>query len=188
MDGKSERYNIKRRTIFQDYVDADLPPSIKTAQGFVDDADIFIGAGYETSGHTLSTATFHILDNMSVYEKLVSDLCTHWPDPTLIPSWKELENIPYLHATVKEAVRMAMGVSMRLPRVNHLSPVRYRQWKIPPHTIISMTQRDILFEPSIFTDPYIFKPERWLDAKTSKHLDKHLVSFSRGTRGCIGKE
>lgn len=28
--------------------------------------------------------------------------------PTLITSWKELENIPYLHATVKEAVHMAM--------------------------------------------------------------------------------
>jgi hypothetical protein len=49
MDGKSERYNLKRRTIFQDYVEADLPPSIKTAQGFTDDADILIGAGYEVS-------------------------------------------------------------------------------------------------------------------------------------------
>jgi cytochrome P450 len=139
-------------------------------------------------GTLCSTATFHLLDNTSVYEKLVSDLCTHWPDPTLIPSWKELENIPYLHATVKDAVRMAMGVSIRLPRVNRLSPVRYRQWEIHPHTIISMTQRDILFDLSILTDPYIFKPERWIDAKASKHLEKHLVSFSRGTRGCIERK
>lgn len=78
MDGKSERYDIKRRTIFQDYIEADLPPSIKTAQGFVDDADIFIGAGYETSEQALSTATFHILNNIHVYKNLVSDLCTHW--------------------------------------------------------------------------------------------------------------
>jgi cytochrome P450 len=142
----------------------------------------------KTSGHTLETATFHILDNLAVHKQLISDLSSHWNEPSDIPPWKELENIPYLHATVKEALRMSMGVSMRLPRVNHVSPVQYRQWEIPPHTIISMTQRDILFDPAIFTDPYVFKPERWLDAKSSKHLDKHLVSFSRGTRGCIGKE
>ncbi|KAE9371557.1 cytochrome P450 [Stipitochalara longipes BDJ] len=187
MDGKSEKYNIKRRTIFHEYVEADLPPSIKTPQGFTDDADIFIGAGYETSGHALSTAAFHILDNPSTYKELVSNLRAHWSDPKIIPPWKELENIAYLHATVNEAVRMSLGVSMRLPRVNHVSPVRYGQWEIPPHTIVSMTQRDILFDPTIFTDPYVFKPERWLDPEASKYLDKHLVSFSRGTRGCIGK-
>jgi cytochrome P450 len=121
MDGKWERYDITRRTIFHDYVEADLPPSIKTAQGFVGDADIFIGAGYETSGHALSTATFHILDNPHIYDNLISDLCTHWSDPTAIPSWKELENMLYLHATIKETLRMSISVSMRLPRVNHVS-------------------------------------------------------------------
>ncbi|CZR61665.1 uncharacterized protein PAC_11562 [Phialocephala subalpina] len=188
IDGNSERFDVKRRTIFHDYVEADLPPSVKTAQGFVDDADILIGAGYETPGHTLSTATFHILDNPKVYEKLVADLIAHWSNPAVIASWKELENISYLHATVKEALRMSIGVLMRLPRVNHTSPIQYQEWEIPPHTIISMTQRDILFDPSIFTDPYTFRPERWLDAKTSKHLDKHPISFSKGTRGYLGKD
>jgi len=84
---------------------------------------------------------------------------------------------------------MSMGVAMRFSRVNHTSPVRYREWEIPPHTIISMTQRDILYDPSIFPDPHIFKPERWLwlDAKSSNHLDKYLILFSRGTLGYLGK-
>lgn len=187
-DGKTERHDIKRRTIFHDYVETELPPGIKTPQGFTDDADILIVASYETSGHALSTATFHILDNPTVWDRLVSDLCAHWSNPKVIPSWKELENIPYLHAVVKEAVRMSLGVAIRLPRVNHVSLVRYREWEIPPHTIISTTQRDILYDPAIFTDPYIFKPERWLNPEASKYLDKHFVSFSRGTRGCIGKQ
>jgi cytochrome P450 len=190
IDGKSNTYEIKRPTIFHDYVDAKLSPSVKTAQGFTDDADIFISAGYETSGHTIATTTFYILGNPDVYKKLTSDLCTHWSDPAVIPSWKELENIPYLHATIKEALRMSMGVAMRLLRVNHTSPVRYREWEIPPHTIIGMTQRDIPYDPSIFPDPHIYKPERWLwlDAKSSNHLDKFLISFSRGARECLGKQ
>jgi cytochrome P450 len=153
MDGKLERYDIKRHTIFQNYIEVDLQPSVKTAQGFVDDADVFIGAGYETSGHALSTATFRILNNTHVYKISSQTSVLTGSDPTLIPFRKEFENISYLHATVKEAVRMAIGVSMRLPRVNHLSPIQCRQWEIPPYTIISMAQRDVLFYPSIFTDP-----------------------------------
>jgi cytochrome P450 len=188
IDGKSDKYAIKRRTIFHDYVDAKLPPSVKTAQGFADDADIFISAGYETSGHTLATATFHILDNPNIYDNLISDLCTHWSDPAVILSWKELESIPYLHAIIKEALRMSMGLAMRQPRVNHVSSIKYREMEIPPGTLVSMTQRDILYDSSIFPEPYTFRPERWLDAEDSKNLDKYLVSFSRGTRGCLGKQ
>ena len=36
-DTFSEKSNPKRRTIFHEYVDADLPPYVKTPTGFVDD-------------------------------------------------------------------------------------------------------------------------------------------------------
>jgi hypothetical protein len=51
-----------------------------------------------------------------------------------------------------------------------------------------MTQRDILYCPSIFSDPYTFKPERWFVAEASKRLDKYLVAFARGAREYIRKQ
>ena len=188
-DGKLEKSNLGRRTIFHSYVQADLPPGVKTSQGVIDDADILIGAGYETTGHALSTATVHILEDPSIQAKLVSELRAHWLDPSsTIPSWKELESIPYVNACVTEALRMAIGAAMRLPRVNHVAPIHYKDWEIPPHTLVSMTQKDILYNSDIFPEPHLYKPERWLQGEASKHLEKHLVTFSRGSRNCLGQQ
>jgi hypothetical protein len=42
-------------------------------------------------------------------------------------------------------------------------------------------------DPAVFPDPFKFIPERWLcDAETYKLRDKQMVSFSRGSRSCIG--
>ena len=37
-----------------------------------------------------------------------------------------------------------------------------------------------------FPDATTFMPERWLDPKTYAQLDKQMVSFSRGSRSCVG--
>jgi cytochrome P450 len=41
--------------------------------------------------------------------------------------------------------------------------------------------------PLIFPDPLAFDPERWLcDDETYRTRDKSMLSFSRGSRSCIG--
>ena len=43
--------------------------------------------------------------------------------------------------------------------------------------------------PSVFPEPTVFRPERWLEAENAgQRLDKYLVSFGRGTRQCLGKK
>ena len=41
---------------------------------------------------------------------------------------------------------------------------------------------------SVFPDSYEFIPERWLDAQGQrrKDLDRYLLSFSKGSRQCLG--
>jgi cytochrome P450 len=46
-----------------------------------------------------------------------------------------------------------------------------------------MTSVLIHHDESLFPQSHQFLPERWIDRP---HLDKYLVSFSKGTRQCIG--
>jgi cytochrome P450 len=46
-----------------------------------------------------------------------------------------------------------------------------------------MTCALIHHDETIFPDSRAFKPERWL---SNPHLDRYLVSFSKGSRQCIG--
>ena len=50
-----------------------------------------------------------------------------------------------------------------------------------------MTLQNILFDPSVFPEPYAFNPDRWLEAAAQgTRLDRYLVTFSKGTRSCLG--
>jgi cytochrome P450 len=39
---------------------------------------------------------------------------------------------------------------------------------------------------SFFPDAEKFDPERWLDPKESRRIDKAFVPFSKGNRACAG--
>lgn len=46
-----------------------------------------------------------------------------------------------------------------------------------------MTSTLIHQNPTIFPSPHEFRPERWLE---NPRLDRYLVSFSKGSRQCLG--
>lgn len=49
-----------------------------------------------------------------------------------------------------------------------------------------MDFRSTMISPAHFPDPLVFTPERWL--VEDNRLDKYLMPFSRGTRGCLGQK
>jgi cytochrome P450 len=43
-------------------------------------------------------------------------------------------------------------------------------------------------DPAVFPEPFVYRPERWLDLdeSTAREMHRNLVPFSRGSRVCIG--
>ncbi|OWP04676.1 hypothetical protein B2J93_5695 [Marssonina coronariae] len=58
-----------------------------------------------------------------------------------------------------------------------------KNWHIPPGIPVGMTSVLVHHDESVFPDSRSFLPERWIG---HPHLDRYLVSFSRGSRMCIG--
>ncbi|KAK2733102.1 hypothetical protein FQN57_002313 [Myotisia sp. PD_48] len=97
-------------------------------------------------------------------------------------------------AVVYEGLRLDSGVSTRTPRVAR-EPLYYKgkgkhqvEYEIPAGTPVGMTLIMIQQDPSIFPNPRQFMPERWIDSngKRRRDLEGYLVTFSKGTRQCIG--
>ncbi|EAU37632.1 predicted protein [Aspergillus terreus NIH2624] len=95
----------------------------------------------------------------------------------IIGTFHLLSDPERLH-TLKQELLSAMpdGQSLALSELERL----------PYLTIVSSSHYVYHFDPQIFDDPFAFKPERWLDENNAQHLDKYMLSFSRGSRGCIG--
>lgn len=78
-----------------------------------------------------------------------------------------------------------MGNTSRIPRISPDKSIKYGKYEIPAGTPVSMTIPIMHHDEQIFPDAKGFHPERWVDEKMG-HLDRYLVSFCKGPRGCLG--
>lgn len=53
-------------------------------------------------------------------------------------------------------------------------------------TPVGMTSVFMHHNEDIFPDSYNFVPERWIDPEHRKYLEKYMVSFTKGSRQCVG--
>lgn len=144
-------------------------------------------AGTLTTAWALCVAVFYLLSQPETLRKLKEELQTVLKGPSSPISLAALEQLPYLRGCVQECIRLSYGVCTRLQRIAPDETLVFndgkKDWLIPPGTPVGMTSVLIHHNESIFPDSRKFLPERWI-----KHpnLDRYLLSFSKGTRICIG--
>ncbi|KAJ5696827.1 hypothetical protein N7536_007239 [Penicillium majusculum] len=144
----------------------------------------FLIAGEGSPANTLIHGTFHVLSNPQIKSRLQQELSSAIPDSCQMPTADTLEKLPYLRVVVKESLRFSHGAPGRLPRVVPSSGATLCGQYLPPGTLVSLSHYVYNTDSSVFPDPKTFRPERWLGGDL--YQDRHLVSFSRGSRGCIG--
>jgi cytochrome P450 len=130
----------------------------------------------------------HIANKPHVFQKLRAELLQAIPDPMTPLDFLKLEKLPYLTACIREGIRLAYGITSRMPRLAHKS-LQYKEWTIPARTPVSMTIVDVNHDEEVFPDSRNFVPERWLGNPKTKRgdsLERYFIGFGRGTRSCIG--
>ena len=183
-ESESEGKESRTPTIFQALLESNIPDSEKSVQRLAEEAQTVVSAGTLTTSHFLTATTYHVLANPPILKRLRQELENAIPDPAHLPSTVELEKLPYLSAVVNEGMRITYGITSRLTRVSPDQPLQFSEWTIPAGTPVGMSAMMQHTDPTLFPSPYTFDPERFLDGGSK--LEKYLVSFSRGTRGCIG--
>ncbi|KAG4434267.1 hypothetical protein IFR05_010257 [Cadophora sp. M221] len=98
----------------------------------------------------------------------------------------KLEKPNAIHRMLESPDFISTSVAGRLPRINNREAIKYDNYSIPAGTPVSMTQKLIHNNPSIFPDPRKFQPERWTNPTERKNLEKYLQPFGRGSRACLG--
>ncbi|TFK45469.1 cytochrome P450 [Heliocybe sulcata] len=157
----------------------------------VAEANVFFGAGGDTTGIALSIGSFYIAHDRTVRDRLFDELVAAYSTrhDVLQAGWVELEKLPYLSACVHESLRISSPLPGDLPRVVSEGGWKFNGVQIPEGTIVSASTVAVNWSEKIFTDPQAFKPERWLDSngKFRGDMDNWLVSFGKGQRSCIGQ-
>ena len=166
------------------------------------EAATILTAGSETVAWTLSVLTYHLLAQPQVLDKVEKELSNVVKNPCNLPKWSELEQLPYLYGVISESLRLSYGLVCRMARIapdealvyegtyktkDSKMPKQY-SYVIPPGTATSILTPMVHHNEDIFPDSHSFVPDRWLKADGTRRtdLEKYLMSFSKGTRQCIG--
>ncbi|PVH94286.1 cytochrome P450, partial [Periconia macrospinosa] len=183
IDAKQESKG--NRTIFHRLLQSELPEAEKATSRLAEEAVLLVGAGTHTTSWCLTVIAFHLLWNSALLRKLKDELNTARSKAGGALSLSDLERLPYFTAVLKEGLRLGYGATMRSARIAPDASLKCGDWIIPPGTPVSMSIPLTHHDESIFPNSDTFDPERWL-GDNANHLDRYLVSFSKGSRSCVG--
>ncbi|POR34245.1 Uncharacterized protein TPAR_05573 [Tolypocladium paradoxum] len=174
-------------SIFSNILNSDMPESERAHERLGREAQVLLAAGTASVARTLGVASFYILARPEIRQRLeaeLKDTMSGWPDK--VPTWAELEKLPFLQAIIYESLRLVYGIMNRLPRVSPDVPVQYKDYTIPIGVPVGIASYFLHTDPEVYPSPHEFKPERWI-GNINPAMHRSLVSFSRGSRNCVGK-
>lgn len=177
-----------RSTIFHQLLDPNATEGhvVPAVEDLTDEAFTILSAAADTTGHALATTVFHVLSDARVYRTLSLELSDVSQDSTP-PSFTILEKLPYLTGVIKEGLRLSYGVPGRLPRTIEEPVAELGGYTVPKGTIVGMSAWNMHRDEKIWPEADSFKPERWLGGDRQR-LDTYLVSFTKGSRQCLGMQ
>lgn len=148
-----------------------------------------IAAGSDTSSNAVAATMFHLMKNPTKLAKLQEEL----EDSDLsrpIPAYSQVSKLSYLHAVIKEAIRLFPALTHPIERLVPAGGTTIVGTFLPQGTSVGCLQLAMHLNPKVFgEDVEVFRPERWLEASAEqlRVMEVAHIGFGRGRRVCIGQ-
>ncbi|KAJ2978276.1 hypothetical protein NUW58_g7547 [Xylaria curta] len=153
-------------------------------------AFILVLAGSETTATTLSGATYLLLTNPDILEKLKHEVRSNFSDASQI-NINTVNNLKYMLAILNEALRLYPPVTAGLVRTVPKGGAEVAGHFMPEGTYVEVQHWSMNHSKDNWADPWAFKPERFLgtseEALQAGNKLEALQAFSVGPRNCIGR-
>ncbi|TVU09795.1 hypothetical protein EJB05_43291, partial [Eragrostis curvula] len=148
--------------------------------------DMFIGAS-ETSNITVEWAMAHLLRLPNKMEKLCAEISSTLGSKDFVEE-SDLHKLPYLHAVVKETLRLHPAVPVVTREVS-ANGVSLGGFPVPVSTCVLINLWAIGRDEKVWPEPEEFMPERFCGADRQFHFrgsDFAYRPFGAGRRMCPG--
>ncbi|KAI0162906.1 pisatin demethylase [Pestalotiopsis sp. NC0098] len=150
-----------------------------------------IGAGSDTTGISMTAIIYFLMKHPRCLQNLRDEIDTarregNLSDPV---TFQQGQKLPYMQATIKEALRLHAAVGQILSRLVPEDGAQLAGRQFPAGTVVGINAYTIHSNEHVWgKDVHEFRPERWLVSKTELAiLDQHFLAFGAGARTCLGK-
>lgn len=146
--------------------------------------ELFV-AGTNTTTTSVVWAMTELVRHKEVMSKIVEEVNREINSGDTITD-SQLSKLPYLQASIKEAMRLHPPVPLLLPHMA-AETCEVMNYTIPKNSKIFVNLWAMGRDPKVWDDPLSFKPERFIGSKLDfKGQDFELLPFGSGRRMCPG--
>lgn len=172
-------------------------PRLSIASEMIDQ----LAAGHETSGITLTYASWQLSRDLPLQDRLRAELLTLSPDMLFdkdnkagkLPKSKDLDALPILHAVIMETLRLHAAIPGGQPRMTPFPSCTLGEYaNIPGGVRVEAAGYSVHRNAEVYPEPEKWDCTRWLDGENGytkeqqRERDRWFWAFSSGGRMCVG--
>lgn len=147
--------------------------------------DLFV-AGGDTTKDTLLWLMLLISNYPDVQDKMRAEIQDMSDDE--VPTLELRSRYHYIQAVISETMRFKPIVPLGIPH-KATADVELAGYTIKKGTLIMASLHNVMHDESYFSEPHVFKPERFIDASGQYNARvPAFYPFSVGRRNCIGEK
>ncbi|GKU06996.1 o-methylsterigmatocystin oxidoreductase [Fusarium langsethiae] len=146
-------------------------------------ATIMYGGGADTTVSTISSFVLAMISFPEVQKKAQAEI-DRVTGGERLPNFEDQENMPYIHALSKEALRWMPVVPTTTTHMTE-EELEYGGYRIPKGTYLIPSTWALLHDPEVYTNPSDFDPERYIEPRNEP--DPSDYAFGYGRRICPGR-
>lgn len=161
-------------------------PNMYPMGELVAECSIMMNAGSDTTATALTNVLYWLLKNPKCLAKLRAELDEVLEPHEMVAAYDRVKHLPYLRACLDESMRLTPPNTMNVPRLTPKDGMSIMGRWIPGNTTVHSPTYSVHRIAEAFPDPESYNPDRWL-GKTARDLQRHFLTFSLGSRGCIGR-
>ncbi|PKK43633.1 hypothetical protein CI102_14161 [Trichoderma harzianum] len=165
-------------------------PRHLTDTGIVEELTNLVFAGTDTTSNTLAYLFWELSHQPEWQFRLREEVQQAVGLERESFSYSEISELPVLDAVIMEILRLRPAGPAGLLRLAPEGGAVIDGVAIPAYTTISCQALTSQRDPTIFSDPDRFDPQRWIDGKkhgTADRMRDQLLVFGKGTRTCLGR-
>ncbi|KAI0125834.1 cytochrome P450 [Xylariales sp. AK1849] len=137
-----------------------------------------LGGGFETVSNTVHFSMAYLAQHTEIQDKAFKAIQRFQNSETPLCDAADDQKCPYVAGLAKEALRYFTVLPLALPRQS-IKDIEYDGVLIPKGTTFHMNATACNYDHDLWTDPEVFRPERWIEKP-----DAPLFTFGLGYRMC----